>query len=80
MDDFQFQKQKGKLHIQHQGYEVKTIDLKSFSKINSVQIELIPKIKALDEVIAERFLTSGIYKSKGGSIQIKPLKFGILPD
>lgn len=70
---------KDKLHIHHQGYEEKIIDLKSFTKTNSIQIELIPKIKVLDEVIAQRFLTSGIYKSKGGTIQIKPLKFGILP-
>jgi len=70
---------KEKLLIQHQGFEEKSIDLKKFSKISSFQIELTPKIKALDEVIAQRFLTSGIYKNSGGSIQIKPLKFGILP-
>lgn len=43
------------------------------------QIILTLEINELEEVIAERYLTSGISKKKDGSFNIRPDKFGILP-
>lgn len=65
--------------ISHQGFETQVIELKDSKKNILKTIDLVPKIKALDEVIAQRYLTSGIYKKNTGSVLIKPRKFGILP-
>lgn len=65
--------------IIHQGYETQVIELNNVKNNALKTIVLVPKIKMLDEVLAQRYLTSGIYKKNTGSIVIKPKKFGILP-
>lgn len=70
--------QKGLVTVQYLGFETKSFNPLSFEK-DCKEISLNSELQLLDEVIAERYLTSGIAKKKDGTFVIKPKKFGILP-
>lgn len=70
--------QNGNITIQYLGFETKSFNPLSFDK-DCKEITLNSEMQMLDEVIAERYLTSGISKKKDGTFVIKPKKFGILP-
>jgi hypothetical protein len=67
-----------KVIIGHLGYEPVTVPTSDFTG-DCLRIVLLFDIMQLDEVITERFLTTGISKKKDGSFVIEPKKFGILP-
>ncbi|GGB72599.1 hypothetical protein GCM10007424_10680 [Flavobacterium suaedae] len=67
-----------KLYIGHLGYIPTVIEPKE-SDGDCLQIILGLNIIELDEIITERYLTTGISKKKDGSFNISPEKFGILP-
>ncbi|OYQ37654.1 hypothetical protein CHU92_07810 [Flavobacterium cyanobacteriorum] len=69
--------QTGNIVVELVGFESKIFTAKSFNG-DCKAITLNGGIRILDEVIAERYLTSGITK-KNGVFSIKPKKFGILP-
>jgi TonB-dependent Receptor Plug Domain len=56
-------------------YQLKTANL--LSPIPDVPAE--PQPIQLDEVVAQRYLASGISKKEGGQLVVTPQKFGILP-
>lgn len=63
----------------HQSFESKIIDPQELYVPDCPKILLKPHFNELTEVIAERFMTSGITQKKDGSLLIKPKKFGLLP-
>ncbi|MBY8963628.1 TonB-dependent receptor plug domain-containing protein [Flavobacterium sp. D11R37] len=67
-----------KIIIGHIGYEAVTVPIADFTG-DCLNIVLRFDVMQLDEVITERFLTTGISKKKDGSFTIEPKKFGILP-
>lgn len=67
-----------KLYIGHLGYIPTVIEPKE-SDGDCLKITLGLNTIELDEVITERYLTTGISKKKDGSFNISPKKFGILP-
>lgn len=67
------------IEISHLNFEKKIISLNELYVSDCPKIKLIPIIQKLDEIITQRYLTSGIYKKNDGVIEIKPKKFGILP-
>ena len=67
------------IEISHLNFERKTITPNDLYVSDCPKIKLVPLILKLDEVITQRYLTSGIYKKEDGTLQIKPRKFGILP-
>ncbi|MBS1534342.1 MAG: TonB-dependent receptor [Bacteroidetes bacterium] len=67
------------IHFIHQSFESKTIDPQQLYVAGCPKILLKPHFNELTEVIAERFMTSGITQKKDGSLLIKPKKFGLLP-
>ncbi len=69
----------GSLVVGQIGFEPLTVEPKDLSGEDCKEIVLSPEIHELQEVIAERYLTSGISKKKDGSFSIRPDKFGILP-
>jgi len=68
----------GNVIVGHLGYDTVTIKAKDFGN-DCKEIILPLEIQELEELVAERYLTSGISKKKDGSFSIKPDKFGILP-
>ncbi|ALM49964.1 hypothetical protein AMR72_14275 [Flavobacterium psychrophilum] len=69
---------KGSIYIDHLNFEPVTIDLRKFSD-DCKEIVLQLEILELQELVAERYLATGISKKRDGSFTIKPKKFGILP-
>lgn len=67
------------IEITHLNYQKKTLASTDLYTTTCPQIKLTPIILELDEVVAQRYLTTGIYKKNDGTIEIKPSKFGILP-
>ncbi len=61
------------------GFQQTAVNPKDFTGEDCLQIVLALEVNELEEVIAERYLTSGISKKKNGSFTIRPDKFGILP-
>ena len=66
------------IQIKHFGYESKTISLKDLYNVNCTNINLTPILFSLDEVVTQRYLTTGIFKKNDATIIIKPKKIGIL--
>lgn len=66
------------VYITHIAFEDVTVRFKDFTD-DCKKITLISKVQQLEEVVAERYLTTGISKKKDGSFIIKPKQFGILP-
>ena len=67
------------IQIRHQNYEPFNIEPTELYKPDCPEIELLPIVNTLEEVVTERFLTTGISKNSDGSIKITPRHFGILP-
>lgn len=67
------------IEITHINYQKKTLAPTELYTTTCPKIKLSSAILALDEVITQRYLTTGIYKKIDGAIEIKPSKFGILP-
>ncbi|HJY12943.1 MAG TPA: TonB-dependent receptor plug domain-containing protein, partial [Flavobacterium sp.] len=65
--------------VSHVGFLSKKIVPDYADPQNCLQIVLEPEITELHEIKANAILASGISKSKDGSFEIKPKKFGILP-
>ena len=68
----------GGIYIAHLNYEPITV---SFNTPADDCREIVLKLQTLqlDEVVAERYIATGISKKADGSFVIKPKKFGILP-
>ncbi len=67
------------IEISHLNFEKTTIQPKELYVSDCPKIKLLSSIQNLEEVVAQRYLATGIYKKNDGSLEIKPLKFGILP-
>jgi len=67
------------IEITHLNFEKKTLSPTELYVSNCPKIKLIPTIQKIEEVIAQRYLTTGISKKNDGTLEIKPRKFGILP-
>jgi hypothetical protein len=70
--------EKGYVTIEYTGFDKKTFNPDSFGA-DCKEILLNSEVHMLEEVVTERYLTTGISKKKDGSFIIKPKKFGILP-
>lgn len=68
-----------KILIQHQGYQTFSISPEELNIPDCPKFRLQPLLQSLDEVITQRYLTTGISKKNDGTIVIKPKKFGLLP-
>ncbi|OUD34844.1 TonB-dependent receptor [Flavobacterium sp. FPG59] len=71
--------EKNILWISHIGYITKRIVATNSAPKKCLEILLSPDITELEEIKTNAILASGISKSKDGSFEIKPKKFGILP-
>ncbi len=69
----------GNLIVGQMGFETRTLKPQELISDDCKEIALSLEVLELDEIVAERYLTSGISKKKDGSFSIKPDKFGILP-
>jgi hypothetical protein len=67
------------LWISHIGFITKRISVSDSDTKKCLKIQLDPDITELEEIKTNAILASGISKSKNGSFEIKPKKFGILP-
>ncbi|HNP33671.1 MAG TPA: TonB-dependent receptor plug domain-containing protein [Flavobacterium sp.] len=67
------------IEITHINYEKKTFSPNDLYTTDCPKIKMALDILELEEVVTQRYLTSGIYKKNDGSVEIKPSKFGILP-
>lgn len=68
----------GNIYIDHLNYEPVTINAKSFMG-DCKEIVLQLESMELEEIVADRYIATGITKKMDGSFVIKPRKFGILP-
>jgi hypothetical protein len=68
-----------KIEISHLNFERKEISPNELYVSDCPKIKLIPVIQKLEEIITQRYLTTGIFKKNDGTVEIKPRKFGILP-
>ncbi len=66
------------LYVEHLGFQPAVVSVKKYDG-DCLEIVLSIKTLELKEIITERYLATGIAKSKDGSFSIKPKKFGILP-
>ena len=67
------------IEISHLNFEKKIITPNELYVSDCPKIKLIPIVQKLEEVVTQRYLTTGIYKKNDGTLEIKPRKFGILP-
>lgn len=67
------------IEIQHQGYQKFAINPEDLNVPDCPKFMLQPLLQNLDEVVTQRYLTTGISKKNDGTIVIKPKKFGLLP-
>ncbi len=67
------------IEINHLSFEKKTIAPIEIYTPDCPKIKLTPIVQKLEEVITQKYLTTGISKKDDGSLEIKPIKFGILP-
>lgn len=65
--------------IKHMGFAEKTMSPHELYVTDCPKIIMQPVVTALEEVIAQRYLTTGISKMQTGELVVKPSKFGILP-
>ncbi len=63
----------------HLGFAEKTISPHELYVTDCPKIKLTPLVTALEEVTAQRYLTTGISRIPSGELVVKPSKFGILP-
>jgi hypothetical protein len=67
------------IEISHLNYEKKNLKTVALYLPTCPTITLTPLVQQLQEVITQRYLTTGIYKKNNGAIEIKPKNFGLLP-
>ncbi|RKS03664.1 TonB-dependent receptor plug domain-containing protein [Flavobacterium sp. 102] len=67
------------IEVQHQSYQSFTINPEDLNVVNCPKFKLQAITQTLEEVVAQRYLATGISKKNDGSIEVKPKKFGILP-
>ncbi|QBZ99129.1 TonB-dependent receptor [Flavobacterium sangjuense] len=67
------------IEISHLSFEKKIITPTELYVLGCPKIKLVPIVQKLDEVITQRYLTTGISIKQDGTLEIKPRKFGILP-
>ncbi len=67
------------IRVQHQSYQSLNINPKDLYVIDCPKFKLQSTAQILDEVVTQRYLTTGISKKNDGTIEVKPKKFGILP-
>ncbi|MDN3677873.1 TonB-dependent receptor [Flavobacterium paronense] len=67
------------IEISHLNFEKRIITPNELYVSGCPKIKLVPIIQKLEEVVTQRYLTTGIYKKNDGTLEIKPRKFGILP-
>lgn len=65
--------------IKHLGYKTFYIEAAKFRSTPCFSIRLEPYTQLLTEVVVHRYLTNGLYKQRGGGIEINTQNFGILP-
>lgn len=75
---FELPAQTGKIKVTHLAFEPIVLNTSDFTD-DCKKITLTTNIQQLEEVVTERYLTTGISKKKDGSFIINPKKFGILP-
>lgn len=68
-----------KIVIQHQGYEIFSLNPEELYVANCPKFKLNPLTQTLQEVVTQRYLATGISRKTDGTILVKPKKFGILP-
>lgn len=67
------------IQVQHQSYQSFSINPEDLYVTTCPKFKLQSVTLTLEEVVAQRYLTTGISKKLDGSIEVKPKKFGILP-
>ena len=67
------------IQVQHQSYESLSINPADLYVADCPKFRLLPISQSLDEVVAQRYLATGMSKNNDGSIVVKPKKFGLLP-
>lgn len=67
------------LRVRALGYEEIVINANSLAKPPCSTIYLYPKNEVLDEIVVQKYLTSGIIKEKNGNVVINTVDYGILP-
>ncbi|MCW4470560.1 TonB-dependent receptor [Flavobacterium sp. MFBS3-15] len=67
------------LVVGQMGFQTRTVKPKELLDNDCKEIVLSLEVNELEEIVTERYLTSGISKKKDGSFSIKPDQFGILP-
>jgi hypothetical protein len=65
--------------VKHQNYDAISIDPTAIYMAECPEIRLNPVINNLEEIVAQRYLTTGISKNSDGSFRIVPQYFGIVP-
>jgi len=67
------------IYVAQLGYQPAIVPAKLPDSNDCLEVILTLTVQELDEVVTERYLTTGMSKLKDGSFGIKPRKFGILP-
>jgi len=67
------------IEFSHLNYDKMTIHPIDLYSSTCPTFKLKAFVQKLEEVVTQRYLTTGIYKRNDGSLEIKPTKFGILP-
>jgi hypothetical protein len=65
--------------LRHLNYKPLVIAPMELYKTNCPEIKLTAVVNTLEEIVAQRYLTTGISKNIDGTLRIIPKKFGILP-
>ncbi|MXN92204.1 TonB-dependent receptor plug domain-containing protein [Flavobacterium sp. Sd200] len=76
---FEIPKKTQSVYVAQLGYQAAIVPAKLPDSNDCLEIVLPLTVQQLDEVVTERYLTTGMSKLKDGSFGIKPKKFGILP-
>ena len=67
------------IQFKHLSYEIMEINPTVLYTSDCPIFKLIAVAEALNEVVTQHYLTSGIFKKLDGTFDIKPKKFGLLP-
>ncbi|WP_284651274.1 TonB-dependent receptor [Flavobacterium terrisoli] len=65
--------------VQHQSYQSFSINPEDLYISSCPKFKLQSITQTLEEVVAQKYLATGISRKSDGSIEVKPRKFGILP-
>lgn len=69
----------GDIEVFHASFQPVSLHVDDFNEKQCRQIKLDIQVTMLEEIVTQRYLTSGITRRKDGSFVISPKKFGILP-